>query len=111
MDLGNSPATIESARLCDFYGCLKGHQVSVADAYQAYIQAELGGDACWIALPREAYPQSVKQEIDTQPQPTGLQHCSVFVQALEVGVSIFDMEPIGPGLEEGQALNPGLLSL
>ncbi len=57
MDLGNSPATIESARLCDFYGCLKGHQVSVADAVQAYIQAELGGDACWITLPREAWPQ------------------------------------------------------
>ncbi len=56
MDLGNSPATIESARLCDFYGCLKGHQVSVADAVQAYIQAELGGDDCGISLPREADP-------------------------------------------------------
>jgi hypothetical protein len=42
MDLGNSSATIESARLCDFYGCLRGHDVSVADAVQAYIQAELG---------------------------------------------------------------------
>ncbi len=30
--------------------------MSVADAVQAYIQAELGGDDCWIALPREAYP-------------------------------------------------------
>ncbi len=43
MDLGNSPATIEAARLCDFYGCLNGHQVSVADAVQAYIQAERWG--------------------------------------------------------------------
>ena len=48
MDMGNSPATIESARLCDFYGCLKGHMVSVADA--------LGGNVCWINLPREAWP-------------------------------------------------------
>ncbi len=31
--------------------------VSIADAVQAYIQAELGGDACWIALPREAWPE------------------------------------------------------
>ena len=58
MDLGNSPATIESARLCDFYGCLNGHTVSVADAVQAYIQAELGGDDCWISLPFEAYPKT-----------------------------------------------------
>ena len=58
MDLGNSPATIESARLCDFYGCLKEHMVSVADAVQAYIQAELGGDDCWISLPMEAYPRA-----------------------------------------------------
>ncbi len=57
MDLGNSPATIESARLCDFYGCLNGHMVSDADAVQAYIQAELGGDKCWISLPREAWPE------------------------------------------------------
>ena len=60
MDLGNSPATIENARLCDFYGCLNGHQVSVADAVQAYIQAELGGDACWISLPRQAWPQFIE---------------------------------------------------
>mgnify|MGYP002807094053 CR=1 FL=1 len=70
MDLGNSPATIESARLCDFYGCIKGHQVSVAGAVQAYIQAELGGDNCWIALPYEAYPQPVthlKQDLYEHP--------------------------------------------
>ena len=54
MDMGNSPATIESARLCDFYGCLNGHMVSVADAVQAYIQAMLKGNKCWISLPREA---------------------------------------------------------
>ena len=57
MDMGNSPATIESARLCDIYGCLKGHMVAVANVVQAYIQAELGGDMCWINLPREAWPE------------------------------------------------------
>ncbi len=55
MDMGNSPATIESARLCDFYGCINWHMLSVADAVQAYIQAELGGNVCWINLPREAW--------------------------------------------------------
>ena len=57
MGMGNSPDTIEGGRLCGFYGCLNGHMVSVADAVQAYIQAELGGDLCWINLPLEAYPQ------------------------------------------------------
>jgi hypothetical protein len=57
MDMGNSPATIENARLCDFYGCMDGHMVSVADAVQSYIQAELGGDVCWTNLPRDAWPE------------------------------------------------------
>ena len=65
MDMGNSPATIESAGLCDFYGCLNGHMVSVADAVQAYIQAELGGADCWIALPREAWPQWISGKSST----------------------------------------------
>ncbi len=57
MDMGNSPVTIESARLCAFCGCLSGDKVSVADAVQAHIQAILGGDKCWISLPRNAYPE------------------------------------------------------
>ena len=42
-DLGNSPATFEASRWADFYGCLPGHGVKLADAIQAYIQAVLTG--------------------------------------------------------------------
>ena len=31
--------------------------VCVADAVQAYIQAELGGNICWVNLPSEAWPE------------------------------------------------------
>ena len=67
MDMGNSPATIESARLCDFFGCLYDNNVSVADAVQAYIQAFLGGDACWINLPKDAYPAADRTMIFEHP--------------------------------------------
>ena len=40
-DLGNSPATFEASRWADFYGCLPGNDVKLADAIQAYIQAIL----------------------------------------------------------------------
>ena len=40
-DLGNSPATFEASRWADFYGCIPGHNVKLADAIQAYIQARL----------------------------------------------------------------------
>lgn len=40
-DLGNSPASFEASRWVDFYGCLPGHDVKLADAIQAYIQANL----------------------------------------------------------------------
>ena len=55
-DLGNSPASFESSRWADMYGCLPGHNVQLADAIQAYIQASLTGVACWVELPDEAWP-------------------------------------------------------
>ena len=39
--LGSSPATLEAAKAADFYGCLPGHVVEVADGAQAYVQAEM----------------------------------------------------------------------
>ena len=33
-DLGNSPATFEASRWADFYGCIPGHNVKLADAIQ-----------------------------------------------------------------------------
>eukprot|EP00435_Cladocopium_sp_Y103_P034429 s953_g8.t2 len=47
-DLGNSPASFEASRWADFYGCLPGHSVKLADAIQAYIQAKLKGPVCWV---------------------------------------------------------------
>ena len=53
-DLGNSPATFEVSRWADFYGCLPGTDVKLADAIQAYIQAILTGPPCWVELPKDA---------------------------------------------------------
>ena len=58
-DLGNTPATFDASRWADFYGCLPGHDVQMADAIQAYIQAKLTGTPCWVELPPEAWPKHV----------------------------------------------------
>ena len=47
-DLGSSPATLDATRAVDCFGCFPGYDVQMADAVQAYIQAVLKGDACWI---------------------------------------------------------------
>ena len=47
-DLGSSPATLESSRACDLYGCSPDHDIEMADAEQAYVQAELKGVETWI---------------------------------------------------------------
>ena len=49
---------MEASRSADCFGCAPGHTVQMADGEQAYIQAELGGNACWICLPPEARPSS-----------------------------------------------------
>jgi hypothetical protein len=58
-DLGNSPATFEASRWADFYGCIPGHNVKLADAMQAYIQARLTGPPCWVELPEDAWPDDI----------------------------------------------------
>ncbi len=62
-DLGNSPATFEAARWADFFGCLPGNSVQMAEAIQAYIQALLTGMACWVELPEDAWPDDVLKRI------------------------------------------------
>ena len=57
-DMGSCPATIEASKAADFYGLAPGHAVEIADAVQAYIQAELSGTPCWICFPPEARPAS-----------------------------------------------------
>jgi len=55
-DLGSSPATMEASKLADFYGCAPDNVVQIADAEQAYIQADMTGTPTWICLPPEARP-------------------------------------------------------
>ena len=50
-ELGNAPASMEAARLNDWYACLPGHSGGTTDGVQAYCQARLLGVECWIALP------------------------------------------------------------
>ena len=52
-DLGSSPATLEAARACDAFGCIPGHDTEIADAEQAYVQAELKGVPSWVCIPPE----------------------------------------------------------
>ena len=56
-DLGSSPATLQAAKAVDFFGRLPGHVIDIADAEQAYIQAEMEGDPSWVCLPPEARPE------------------------------------------------------
>ena len=59
-DLGNSPASFEASRWADFFGCLPGHCVKLADAIQAYIQAKLKGPLCWVELPTDAWSPEIQ---------------------------------------------------
>ena len=52
-DLGSSPATLDASRAVDAYGAAPGHVIEVADAEQAYVQAEMKGTPTWVCLPPE----------------------------------------------------------
>ena len=66
-DLGNSPATFDASRWADYYGCLAGNDVQMADAIQAYIQAKLSGTPCWVELPDEAWHLSANRQRYRRP--------------------------------------------
>ena len=66
-DLGNSPATFDASRWADYYGCLPGNDVHMADAIQAYIQAKLSGTPCWVELPDEAWHPSANRHKYRRP--------------------------------------------
>ena len=55
-DLGSSLATLQVAKAVDFFGCLTGSAIEIADAEQAYTQADMKGDPTWVCLPPEARP-------------------------------------------------------
>ena len=58
-DLSSSPATMSAAKFADAIGLLAGNAVEIADAEQAYIQAELATEVpTWVELPPERWPAS-----------------------------------------------------
>ena len=57
-DLGSAPATMDASRAADCFGASPGYCTEIADAEQAYIQAELRGTPCWICLPEDERPAS-----------------------------------------------------
>ena len=59
-DLGSAPATMEASKTADFYGCQQGHTIEVADAEQAYVQADMKGLPTYVALPYEEIPDQFK---------------------------------------------------
>ena len=68
-DLGSAPATMEASKIADFFGCTPGHVVEVADAVQAYIQAEMQGTPTWVCLPEHERPAWWKKKYPHMRQP------------------------------------------
>ena len=89
-DLGDSPATFDASRWADYYGCLPGNDVQMADAIQAYIQAKLSGVPCWVELPDEAWHPSANRHKFCRPV------CRL-VKALYYTV-ILTLEPCGSNI-------------
>ena len=55
-ELQSSTALFSQAKLLDFIGCLDNHEVQIADAVQAYVQALLASDIpTWIILPEDQW--------------------------------------------------------
>ena len=58
-DLGSSPATLQAAKTVDFFAGWPYHAIKIADAEQAYIQADMKGDPTWVCLRPESAPGMV----------------------------------------------------
>ena len=56
--LSSNPATMEAAKHLHAYGLQKGYTLTLADAEQAYIQADLSDEPVqtWVRLPEECRP-------------------------------------------------------
>ena len=68
-NLGSSPATMESSKSADAYGCIKGNMIQIADAEQAYIQADMKGKDTWILIPEEDRPKWWAEEFPYMKMP------------------------------------------
>ena len=56
-ELGSSPASMETAKILDAFGCQPGYGKEQPDAVQAYVQATFNGIPTWLELPRNRWPK------------------------------------------------------
>ena len=68
-DLGSSPATLQAAKAADCFGRLPEHAIEIADAEQAYVQADMKGDPMWVCLPPEARPDWWRKQLPNLRRP------------------------------------------
>ena len=47
-DLSSTPATLEASRVADAFGAQDNWATEVADAEQAYVQADMQGTSTWV---------------------------------------------------------------
>ena len=68
-DLGSAPATMEAAKIADFFGCAPNHTVEIAEAVQAYVQADMKGTPTWVCLPEGQRPAWWKKKYPNMRRP------------------------------------------
>jgi hypothetical protein len=56
-EMSSAPASMEAGKVGDAYGLVEGNDTQQADAEQAYIQCDLGGDKTWVELPKDLQPE------------------------------------------------------
>ena len=52
-EMASNPSSMASAKANDAYGSLPGFDKQYSDAIMAYPQSWLGGDPCYVRLPKE----------------------------------------------------------
>ena len=57
-EVASSPSSMASSKVADLWGCLPGNAVQYSDAEMAYTQAEMGGDPCYVRLPKAWWPKA-----------------------------------------------------
>ena len=57
-DIASAPSSMAASKVCDAWGALPGHATQLSDADSAYTQSLLGGDPCYVRLPKSWWPKS-----------------------------------------------------
>lgn len=67
---------MKSSKSADAYGCIEGHGIQIADAEQAYIQADMKGKDTWILIPEEDRPKWWAEKYPYMKMPVVLMKAS-----------------------------------